>query len=321
MGKKIGMTLTALAMLVLILDAKTAQSGALAGIGLCIRSVIPSLFPLFVLSGLLTSGLSGSRLRLLRPVCRLVGIPEGGETLLAVGFLGGYPMGAQCVSQLYQQRQISEKCAKRLLMFCSNAGPAFLFGIAAPQFSSPWAGWALLGIQLLSALLVGLLLPGKEAEPVKPPETSASLPEAVNRSVAVMARICGWVVLFRILLAFLEAWLPISGTAGVVISGLLELTVGCCNLQKIPQEGLRFVAAAGLLSFGGLCVWLQTASVTGPLGTKSYILGKLLQMFLAVALALLLVNPTGQIPVVMALAAILLREAKKRGGNMASVGV
>ena len=39
-----------LGMLALILDGRTAIEGARQGIGLCLRTVIPSLFPFFVLS-------------------------------------------------------------------------------------------------------------------------------------------------------------------------------------------------------------------------------------------------------------------------------
>ena len=41
-------------MLVLILDGKAALLGAQAGVELCLNTVIPSLFPFFVLSVLLT---------------------------------------------------------------------------------------------------------------------------------------------------------------------------------------------------------------------------------------------------------------------------
>ena len=40
--------LAALGMIVLILDAKTALSGAREGIDLCMRTVIPALFPFFI---------------------------------------------------------------------------------------------------------------------------------------------------------------------------------------------------------------------------------------------------------------------------------
>ena len=69
-------------MLILILDSKTALEGARAGLDLCIRTVIPSLFPFFVLSMVFTGALMGTSLRWLRPVGALCGMPGGAEPLL-----------------------------------------------------------------------------------------------------------------------------------------------------------------------------------------------------------------------------------------------
>ena len=58
----------AVGMLLLILDSKTAVTGAWDGIELCLRTVIPSLFPFFIISAALTSSLAGMKLPLLRPL-------------------------------------------------------------------------------------------------------------------------------------------------------------------------------------------------------------------------------------------------------------
>ena len=79
----------ALGILILILDSKTALRGAAESIDLCVRTVIPSLFPFFLLSGILVKSLMGNKFPLLRPIGRLLGIPEGAESLLISGFLGG----------------------------------------------------------------------------------------------------------------------------------------------------------------------------------------------------------------------------------------
>ena len=88
-----------------------------------------------------------------------------------------------------------------------------------------------------------------------------------------MGKICVCVVLFRVILGFLNKTIPTAGIAGVVISGLMELTNGCCQLKLLPAE-MRLPVAAGLMSLGGICVALQTASVTRGLDLGMYSLGK-----------------------------------------------
>lgn len=271
-------------MLLLILDAQTALSGAQQGIELCIKTVVPSLFPFFVLSILLTSSLSGRDFRALRPISALCGIPTGCEVLFLIGLLGGYPVGAQSVTQCWKDGRISRKDASRLLGFCSNAGPAFLFGMVASQFPQLWMTWALWGIHILSALTVGFLLPGRSVQTSSvSPAPPVSLSEALDRGLKSIARVCGWVILFRIILCFLQRWFlwrfPIPLQAA--FSGILELSNGCCSLMEIDCIGLRFIVCSVILAFGGVCVAMQTLSVTSPLGLGSYFPGKLLQVMVS----------------------------------------
>lgn len=280
----------ALAMAVLILDAKTALAGAQSGVELCIRTVIPSLFPFLFLSAMITGSLMGKLIPFLRPIGKLCRIPAGAESLLAVGLLGGYPVGAQCVAQTYRDGQLSKADATRMLGFCSNAGPSFLFGMLAGAFSDTMTVWALWGIHILSALMTGMLLPGGSNTSVRSSFAPVPSPAtALRQSITVMAGICGWVVVFRVLIAFCQRWFiwALPTEAGIAMTGLMELANGCCQLSLVEQEGLRFLLAALLLGCGGFCVFLQTVSVTADLGIGLYFPGKLVQGSVSCMLACL----------------------------------
>lgn len=281
--------LPGLAMAVLILDAKTALAGAQSGLELCVRVVIPSLFPFLFLSVMVTGSLMGRNIPMLRPLGMLCRIPKGAESLLAVGLLGGYPVGAQSIAQAYNEGLLTKEDARRMLGFCSNAGPSFIFGMLAGVFDSAVL-WVLWGIHILSAVLTGLLLPGGSSGVTDSRRAPAVSPSAaLERSLKVMATICGWVIVFRVLLTFLQRWFlwMLPNEAEIAVSGLLELTNGCCRLQLAETEGLRFILASMLLGFGGICVGLQTVSVTKGLGTGMYFPGKLIQTGISFALSLL----------------------------------
>ncbi len=270
----------ACAMGILILDAKTALLGGAEGVALCIQTLIPSLLPFFLISNLLTASLMGQDLRLLRPVGRLLRIPKGSEVLMLVGLLGGYPTGAQAVAQARQKGRLSRADAGRMLAFCSNAGPAFIFGVGARVFPELWMCWALWAVHIISAFAVGIMTPAAASSPAFSQEgTATSLPAALKRSVETMGLVCGWVVIFRVVLAFLDRWLlwlfPME--LQVTLSGLLELANGCCYLTEIEPLGLRLLLGSLFLSFGGLCVTLQTASVAGSVDTGLYLPGKITQ--------------------------------------------
>lgn len=279
------------ALLLLILDTKTALTGAESAIQLCLRTVIPSLFPFFVVSTLLTHTLSGRAIPMLSPLCALLGVPRGSESLLLVGLLGGYPVGAQCVANAYEAGSISNADAKRLLGFCNNAGPAFLFGMAGSLFSSPAITWTLWLIHIGSALAVGALLPRQSSqEGTIMPQKNVSLPFALRQAVKSMAEVCGWVTMFRVVIAFCDRWFLwlLPETIRVLLIGLLELSNGCVSLTAISQPGMRFILCALFLAVGGVCVGMQTVSVTNRLGTGMYFPGKLLQGIFSLAAAIAL---------------------------------
>lgn len=272
-------------LLILILDSETALRGATEGITLCIRTVVPSLFPFFVFSTLLVG--ADSSIKLPKTIAGILRIPRSTGTLLIAGFLGGYPVGARCIAQAWRNGGIRRSDAERMLAFCNNAGPAFLFGMLSPMFPEKWMVWVLWAIQILSAILTCILLPGggSRLEQVKP-QHSITLPEATKAAVNAIAGVCGWVVLFRVFLTFLEYWClwALPNWMQVFLSGLLELANGCCSLAQIPNTSLRMILCSAMLGFGGICVMMQTRSVTEGLSLALYWKGKLLYSVIAIVL-------------------------------------
>ncbi len=275
----------ALGILVLIFDAATALVAAQEALQICIRVVIPSLFPFFVLINLLSSSLSGMRLRWLSPLEKLLQIPAGSGGFYLCGLLGGYPTGAQMIHTAWRSGTLDRRTAQQMLAFCSNAGPAFLFGMIGPMFSDLSTVWIIWLIHIASSVLVGFICRNKsENLPLSLQKVPISLPHALRRAVEVIAYVCGWVILFRVLIGFLSRWflwcLPIE--LEVAITSLLELANGCTSLRYIDNEGLRMIVASATVNFGGICVLVQTASVTPGLKISSYTKGKVLQTAFAV---------------------------------------
>lgn len=266
-------------MLVLILDTQTAISGAQEGAMLCFATVIPTLLPFFVLSTLLTASLTGIRISLLKPMERLLRIPGGTGSLFLIGILGGYPAGAMAVAEANHRGQLADNAARRMLGFCSNAGPSFLFGIAGAAFEQRWIPWLLWVIHILSAVLTAVILPGKFAESCVLDRKTVTVSQALDQGIKTMGRVCGWIVLFRVLIAFCNRWFlwALDTPWQIGINGILELTIGCTALGYIENTGLRLILCAGMLGFGGLCVAMQTQSVCAKLGMGYYLPGKLLQ--------------------------------------------
>ncbi len=279
--------------LALVLRPADAAAGAKTGLNLCAQVVLPSLFPFFVLSALVTElGLGSALGRWCGPVMEAIfGVSGGGAAALLLGLIGGYPLGARTVAQLYEQGQLSRQDGERLLLFCNNGGPAFILSVAgASVLGSVRAGWLLLGIHIVSALCCGLLgrwlRPG--TEPVRPSPGSApavrsvrfsqAFTNAISSAVQSALNVCACVVLFAVILRLVRLFgllrpeirllegLGMDGVcAEALLSGMVELTNGAALLEGASVY-YAVPVAAFLLGFGGLSIFCQTTSMLAASG-------------------------------------------------------
>ena len=151
--------MAAIGLCILILDSSLALQGAQDGIELCIKTVIPALFPFFVVSMLLISSISADIPHPLSVLSGCFGIPRAASPVIIPALLGGYPVGAKSAADFYRQKRIRKQEAERLLAFCSNAGPSFLFGMVAGFFPERKTVWLLWAIHILSAYLTAISIP------------------------------------------------------------------------------------------------------------------------------------------------------------------
>ena len=270
--------------MVLILDSHAAAASASHAIELCIRTLIPGLFPLLVVSAMLVPGLKQIRIPWL---ARLLGFPEGSEGLFLLGCAGGFPVGAACVSQAVHSGTLDRRNAGRMLGLVSFCGPGFLFGIIGPMLG-PEKAVLLFLIQLETGLLIASLWPRFGGISTKDIAEAVCLPEAVKRGLHSMATVCAWVILASVTAGIAQRWvLPLlPDMVGYLFTGLLELTTGVFAIGGLSAE-LQFWMCAVFLSFGGISVLLQISSLAASagLGMKTCAIQKAMQALFAGVLA------------------------------------
>lgn len=280
-------------MLCLIIDSRYAAQYASDALMLCLKTVIPSLFPMFVLSGLMVAALTGSKSKALSALETLLGLPKGGGCIFLLGAVGGFPVGAQCVVQAMDSG-LSKKDGERMLGYCNNCSPAFLFGILGSIFVDSAAPLLVFLIQLETAAVAAVLWRGAPSRFLELPQSDASLPKAVNRAVRSMVSVCAWVILAGVVTGFLKRWLfPfLPEPVPTVLTGLMEITGGVLDLGSVGNEKLRFVLCCVFVCFGGISVLLQIQSLVTEKGLSMSLCvrQKLFQSLLGGVLALLSVS-------------------------------
>ena len=296
------------ATLALMFWPQEAMEAAREGLRLCYNVILPSLFPFFVLSALVVDlGLAGYIGRALEGIMRpLFNVPGACASAFALGFVGGYPVGARTALSLYQKGMCTKTEAERLLAFCNNSGPAFILGVVgAGVFASSKVGLLLYLAHAAASVCVGLLFrfykrEGKRRERRASPTFEAeritvAFTGAIKNSFLSTLNICAFVVFFTVVikLLFLSGLLPgLAGILGALLSplgfstrwaerlltGLIELTSGVWTLTGDGSTSGKLSMAAFLLGWAGLSVHCQVLSFIGGSGlsVRTYIGGKLL---------------------------------------------
>lgn len=285
--KKIWGVLSLSVMLILIIDSRNAIAGAIKGLELCLYTVIPALFPYCVLSIIFQNSVLGSEFKLLRPLERICKLPVGSGIVFILGILGGYPSGAICT----ERAGLDKNTASNMAIFCNNAGPSFIFGVISIIYKNRVALTAIWLIQIISALIVGIILnKNNNPDDIRPRPTNYNANPILD-AVKAMANVCGTIVIFRVIINCLEPvvakFIPIQLYA--VLIGITELTNSITYLNEISHEAIRFMLCCGLLSFGGVCVALQTVFVCSSTSFIKYLSGKALQGIISMIIAGLLV--------------------------------
>jgi len=329
MMKRIAGSLTLILILLmasaLILFPQMTVTGAQTGLMICAHAIIPALFPFFVITNML---------------CALGYTEKFGGSYLLFSLIGGYPVGVQTIANQYRSGIIRKEDAQRLILYCNNAGPAFIFGVVGHRlFKSFWAGLALYLIHAASAFILGKTIfrgnstkTGIQPDMAEKPAFSKALTLSIRQAGMTAIHVCIFVVFFSILSTYLRSFLPDQWRHDRMIRfllGCLELAGGIEVLSEIPNQALSFCLAAFLLGFGGLCVTLQTFSILDDtdLSGKYYLPAKmihgLLSFVLAVPISALLkldgvigINP--YYPLFLLFPAsipFILRFAKKSSGN------
>ena len=303
-------------MLLLILDSRCAAQSAREALELCLKTVIPSLFPMFVLSGLLVSELSGTSGKVLSALERWLGLPRGIGSILLIGIAGGFPVGAQCITQAVEAGSLSGEDGEKMLGFCNNCSPAFLFGIVGGVFGNMSAPLLIFLIQLETALLLASYTDFKQASSLKVEEHPCTITDAVFRGIRSMVSVCAWVILAGVFTGFLRRWVfPLfPDPIPQIFTGFLEITGGIIGLSSVHSEKLGFILCTMFVCFGGFSVWMQIGSLAfvQGLSTARCFRQKTLQALLGCVIAsgILLLGP-----VMLLIPAMSLLIRKKRLEN------
>lgn len=286
--------------ILLILYNRIVFSGAQKGIELIMCTIVPSIFPFLIISGIFSAtNIIRFTGHLLYPIIhKTLGLSSASGYIILIGFFCGYPIASKVCSELVESGQISVNEGNYLLTFINNPSPSFVFtyisGILLHNTSS--------NTKLAIAIYTPVILTAFIINPFvrknfnysslslhdNTPDNYIDFEKIFDSSLITMIHISEYVLIFSILCEFIKL-IPCR-ICSIVISALLEITNGTyvIGISTLPYK-IRYCAIIFFTSLGGLSASLQVKSVIrcSSLSIKWYIAGKLLSSTLTLLLIMI----------------------------------
>ena len=135
--------------------------GVKEGFEICFGTLVPSLFPfIFFASLMINSGAANIFGKIFAFISKKIFfLPPEALPVIFLSMIGGFPVGAKGISELFEKKIINSKQAERMLKFCVNAGPAFILGVIGNTLikNLKIAGIILFS-QIISSLTIAIIL-------------------------------------------------------------------------------------------------------------------------------------------------------------------
>lgn len=265
------------------------------GISVCVKNVVPALFPFTVLSAVMAElGLSDIVSGIIgRPLGRIFGVSAAGSAVPFMGALCGFPIGAISAMRLYRSGRISREDVSRLMLFSNNPSSAFLIGaVGSALWSCERLGVVLYFIQLLSAFLIGVFqsvfTARSEEKRVEERGThsqrglSSVLVDAISDAAYSSVGICAFIMFFAAFVGALCAFLGRffdSQLLRSLIYCIFEMSGAVSEATRLGNTEFAVVLTAFACGWSGLSVHFQIFSVCRDAGISkgAYLLAKAVQ--------------------------------------------
>lgn len=249
--------------ILIIIFPDISSRGISRGLVVAANIVIPSLLPFLVcVLMFIKSGITISNKFLNKALYKIFGHNFDMFFVFILSMLGGYPVGAKLINELYIKNIIDDKTADLMLAYCVNAGPAFVVLIVGRAFNSKTIGIILLAAHLLSSFAIALFnakkIKRQYINHTQTANTLKSFSDIIVESVADASdgilNICCYVILFSAINSYIDFFF--SNVAIVKYLPLFtEVTSAVINCKNLYLSSF-------LLGISGVSIWCQVFAIT-----------------------------------------------------------
>ena len=232
-------------------------SSIIIGIDLWKKSVLPSIFPIMIISDFILST------NLISIISNLIGnlftklfkVSKYASYVFIMSLFSGCPTNAKYIKDLLNNNLIETNEASKILSMSLLYNPILILTITS--YLKPKTIIYLIICNILSNLIIGLINRNYECNILSKEANSKkfNLVDSISNSINVLLLILGSIITFM----SINAIMPIKHP---LITGILEITSGINSLNNYNlMYKYKIVFTGILLSFGGLSILTQIKSI------------------------------------------------------------
>lgn len=257
------------ALFLLLFFPELTTAGARDGLLLWATILVPSLLPFSILTSTLTHFCKQGKQKYI---------------VLLSGLLSGFPLGVIISGNFLAKQAISHKQAAFFSVATNLPSPMFIiYFVCKNQLNTHHTLSFVLLLYLSSFLGSSFFCKISSNHTVASnhayvEQESFDLDSVINKSIQLLLKIGGYIVLFSILVTLINQLLPVPRQIKIILCLFLEITTGISNLcHSSLSANAKIILSLGACSLGGLSSAAQTCAYLPKAGLSftTYLLGKL----------------------------------------------
>lgn len=278
---------TTLICILLTVSSQQVSQSIEKSIDVCLSSIIPSLFAFMVFSQIMiSSGIADVLFYPLYWISRFWF--KGGSREFAIfmlSLIGGYPVGIKLLKDNIAYNKNYPEMYDDMLCYCYCGSPSFIIQVTGISLlESQKAGLIIYFSNVLACFVMAVIInlfAKRKLDYYIPPKnvkiTLKSVTDSITSSVKSLGVICGTIIVFNVCIELLDFvgfmdFLSVFG-AEKIFASFFEIS----NISLFKGNNYALLPLfAGITSFGGLCIILQTAAISeGKLKLRKFIAARI----------------------------------------------
>ena len=267
-----------IAIINIFLNSNTLNQTITFSSNLFLKNIMPSLFPMFIISSILVEidipKVLGNIFK--KPMNILFKTKGEGAFIFFMSMITGFPSSAKYINDLLNKKQIHTKDAQKILMFSFFSNPLFIVNTVGIMFlKNQKIGIMLLISHILGNIIIGIIfknynqtksIPNTKINNLKYLNTKinntnlfTTLITSIKTSIETLINIFGIITFFLIIINIL---FKTKNIITIPLIGILEMTSGLkyLSISNIDYN-IKVLLSMFLISFGGFSVHFQIMSI------------------------------------------------------------